>query len=153
MERKNFIANLSAIISGVFISPGWVTADELRNELNKDPYFDNRLVKNPKKYIEVALLDENKKECDYSGYSRVNVLRDSEHWNIKGTNDYGYDKSISTNAKEINFGECTGGIQTIKYVVIYWEGLKYFEMKLTSKLFVASGITPLFRPGDLSFGV
>lgn len=85
-------------------------------------------------------------ECDYTGYARKAVARNSGGWTVSGNN--------CSNAAKITFDPCTAGSNTaVAFAVckagtagvddaIYWGDLN-------ANLAISAGITPEFAIGDL----
>jgi len=84
--------------------------------------------------------DQTSNECDYTGYARVAVSRDSGGWTVSGNQ--------SSNTAEITFGECTSGTNVISHVGVgiasTGTGQVLYSGALNSSLSVSNGITPRF---------
>jgi hypothetical protein len=91
--------------------------------------------------------DQSTSETTYTGYARVAVNRNSGGWTVSG--------SSATNTAEIDFGQCTGGAQTITHVGLgtasSGTGKLLLSNALDSSLVLAAGATPLFSIGELEF--
>lgn len=84
-------------------------------------------------------------ECDFTGYARVAVARDSGGWTVAG--------SQASNTAEITFPECTGGSNTVTHVGIgtasSGAGTLLYSAALTASIEVSNLITPRFPVGTL----
>lgn len=91
--------------------------------------------------------DQSSSETSYTGYARVAVARTSGGWTVSG--------NTADNAAEIDFGQCTGGAQTITHVGAGLSpsgtGTLLLSTALDTQLVLAAGATPLFAIGELNF--
>jgi hypothetical protein len=85
-------------------------------------------------------------EANYTGYSRVGVVRSGSGWTVSGN-------SVS-NAAAITFGACSAGSSTCTYFSVGKESSGstaiLYSGALTASLAVTAGITPSFAIGQLT---
>lgn len=103
-------------------------------------------------YTSASVVDESNigTECAYAGYvsKGVAVPRSSVGWTVSGNN--------VVNAAAINFGECTSGSETIRYIAVWVDNVntsdayRLFWGQLSADLVVSSAIKPSFPAGSLS---
>jgi len=99
--------------------------------------------------VEIALIQSNGSEANYTNYSRKTVSRLSSQWTNSGN-------SIS-NANEITFPTAMGGNNTINKFRIYYGSvgqspytLIIGEDNLTGSVNITAGETPKFAVGALT---
>jgi len=84
-------------------------------------------------------------EIEYTGYKRAVLKRDQIYWDVKGDEEHFW----VTNAKDIEFGQCSGGnVKATHFGIIMDDGLIY-EGELSRPLSIGLGITPTFLVGAL----
>lgn len=110
---------------------------------NKFPYFAEDL--------EIALLDEGKKEISVQGYSRAKA---SSAYFITNNKSYGVFRKIKkeclTNTQSITFNEAAFGWGKIGYISLYGKGEEVFTQKIYPSINVWPGTTALFDVGSIS---
>jgi hypothetical protein len=99
--------------------------------------------------IEIALIQSNGSEANYTSYQRVFVNRNTSNWSNSSN-------SIS-NALEITFPTSTGGSNTINKFRLYYGNftskpytLIIGEDNLTGSVTITAGETPKFAVGALT---
>ena len=86
-------------------------------------------------------LNPRPTEATYEGYQRVEVPRDSKHWDIT------FDGAV--NRKPITFPECKGEDQWITHFGLFDGKRPLVFGSLTTMLNVVNHVTPEFGIGDL----
>lgn len=105
-------------------------------------------------YLYVALFTANPTEtgsiadeCDYTGYAREAVARDSDHWSVSA--------GVGTNDQAITFDTCTGGTNTATHFGICKASTPgvadlIFYGELSAPLAISTGVTPQIQAEDLT---
>lgn len=93
-------------------------------------------------------------ECAYTSYvaKGVAVARSAVGWEIDSASP-----STIQNAADVEFAQCTGGTETIKYVEVWKNNTgstiadRIAWVELSATLAVSNGVTPKFAAGELTF--
>lgn len=92
--------------------------------------------------------NQTSNEANYTGYTRVAIVRTSGGWTVSGSNP-----AQVANTAIVNFPLCTGGSNTITYVGVgaasSGTGELLYSGALGSSLAVSNNITPTFNAGTL----
>ena len=102
-------------------------------------------------YKDTSVVDEGNigDEADYPGYiaGGIAVERDSANWDVTGSN--------VSNKKNLDFGECTSGSQTIRYAAVWKDNVSSSDnerllfSRLTVDLPISANKTPQIPIGGI----
>ncbi len=147
MKRRQFIKGLGATTALVAVAPMTALAVQ---PFRPEPSFEqgvlnhiSELPLNVEGGLWVRLYDIGGNEANYRGYAPQYTSQDAEHWLVEG--------NMVSNNKCVAFPVCTGNPMDVSmFGITDSNGTVIYKERLTSSLFVSTGITPEFLSGGIT---